>query len=282
MAFHRFEELTWPEVSELKRDKTIIFLPLSPIEEHGPHLPLGTDFLAARDIALSACEMALKEDPALDVVLMPVIPLGCSDTTADFPGTISLRGVTLARVVSDVCESLAKFGFRYVVISNHHLDPVHIKAILTGIAEVESRYDVRIIETGSRIVYSGMKTEETEMIRNMGLEPQKEIHADVKETSFVAFQHPSLLKDTLEHLPPVMVDLERCIKEGRKSFKSMGAEQGYMGSPGKATKELGRVHLEEAAGLTSDMALRLIRGGELPEIGDRMKAVLERHIRLDR
>lgn len=281
MGFHRFEELAWPEVSALDKDRTILFLPLSPIEEHGPHLPLGTDFFAARDIAAAACELVLEKDPGLEVVLMPVIPLGCCGITADFPGTVSLRGSTLASVVADVCSSLAKYGFKHIVVSNHHLDPVHVKAVLTGIEEVESKYDVRIIETSGRIVYSGMETEEALLIREMGLDPQKEVHADVKETAYVSVQYPSLIKDNVKDIPSVKIDVEKGIREGFKTFKAMGAEQGFLGSPSKATKELGRLHLAEGAGLTADLALRLIRGETLPEINDRMKYVLDKHIRLD-
>jgi len=281
MGFHKFEELTWPEVSDLDRDRTILFLPLSPIEEHGPHLPLGTDFFAARDIAAAACELVLEEDPGLEIVLMPVIPLGCCGITADFPGTVSLRGSTMAGVVADVCSSLAKYGFRYIVVSNHHLDPVHVKAVLTGIEEVESRYDVRIIETLGRIVYSGMETEEAGMIRGMGLDPQKEVHADVKETAFVGAQYSSLIRGDVLDLLPVKIDVEKGIREGFKTFRTMGAEQGFLGSPSKATEELGRLHLEEGARLTADLAIKLIRGEKLPEINDRMKRVLDKYIRLD-
>lgn len=281
MGFHRFEELTWPEVSALDKDRTIIFLPLSPIEEHGPHLPLGTDFFAARDIAAAACELVLEEDPGLEVVLMPVIPLGCCGITADFPGTVSLRGSTMAGVVADVCSSLAKYGFRYIVVSNHHLDPVHVKAVLTGIEEVESRDDVRIIETLGRIVYSGMETEETGLIQDMGLDPRKEVHADVKETAFVSVHYSSLIKGNVKDTPPVKIDVEKGIRDGFKTFKAMGAEQGFLGSPSRATVELGRLHLEEGARLTADLAMRLIRGEKLPEINDRMKYVLEKHIKLD-
>lgn len=281
MGFYKFEELTWPEVSALDKDRTILFLPLSPIEEHGPHLPLGTDFFAARDIALAACELVLEKDPMLEVVLMPVIPLGCCRITEDFPGTISLHGRTMVGVIADVCSSLAKYGFRYIVVSNHHLDPVHVKAILMGIEEVESRYDVHIIETLGRIVYSGMATQEAALISSMGLDPQREIHADVKETAFVKVKYPPLIKGNVEDISPVKIDVEEGMRAGFKTFKVMGADQGFLGSPSMATEELGRLHLEEGARLTADLAIRLIRGEKLPEINDRMKRVLDKHIRLD-
>ena len=44
MSFLKLDEMSWLEVENLNKEKTIIFLPIGPVEEHGPHLPLGTDF----------------------------------------------------------------------------------------------------------------------------------------------------------------------------------------------------------------------------------------------
>lgn len=45
------ETITWTELDTLDRSRALVMIPLSPIEEHGPHLPLGTDIIAAADIA---------------------------------------------------------------------------------------------------------------------------------------------------------------------------------------------------------------------------------------
>ena len=57
MSRFNLDHMTWEDVDKLDRDKTIFFLPFSPIEEHGPHLPLGTDFYGARDAAELAIQM---------------------------------------------------------------------------------------------------------------------------------------------------------------------------------------------------------------------------------
>ncbi|MFZ7110122.1 MAG: creatininase family protein [Desulfatiglandales bacterium] len=281
MNVYRLEEMRWPEVEALDKERTLIFLPVSPIEEHGPHLPLGTDLFGARDIAEKAASLVVEADPSLEVVLAPAIPLGCSGVTGDFPGTVSLGGETLRRVVADVCSSLAAQGFRYIVISNHHLDPVHVKAILDAIEEVCGRYDVQIVETLARIVYSGLETEEARAGRAMGLDMNREVHADVKETSFIRYRYPKLVQEEAKDLPPVLIGVEKGFREGLKTFKAMGADEGYIGSPAMATEDLGRLHLEEGAGLTADLALKLHRGEVLPEISDQMKNFFRNRVRLD-
>jgi creatinine amidohydrolase len=281
MGLLKLAEMTWPEVERLDKNKTLVLIPISPIEEHGPHLPLGTDIFGARDIAAMAARLVLEKDQTLKVLLAPEIPLGCASITADFPGTISLRGSTLFQVVSDVCRSLVTHGFRYIVISNHHLDPVHMKAILSAIEEISAKYDVHITETASRSVYAGLETEETRQGQALGADMDRELHADIRETSFIRYCYPSLCKQDPEKLPAVFVDVRQGFRKGYKTFKQMGANAGYIGSPGLATPDYGRLHLEEGARLAAELALKLIRGEELPEINPRIRKFLDLHVKLD-
>ncbi len=263
---HRLLDLSWVELEALDKKQSIVLLPLSPIEEHGPHLPLGTDVFAAQDIAETAAEYLCKDNQLLQVVLSPPIPLGCSAVTADFPGTISLKGTTLFQLLVDFCSSLAKSGFKYIIIVNHHLDSVHLKAILEAIKTVEKEFKVKILETAGRTLYSGMVTDEIIKCRELGLSTRTEIHADVRETSFIKYKYPHLLKQSPEQLPPVLINVGKEIKKEYKSFKAMGAEQGYIGSPGMASENLGKIHLEEQAQIIADMVIKLINEQALPEI----------------
>jgi len=281
MGLHKLDEMSWVEVENLDKERAVIFVPIGPVEEHGPHLPLGTDFFAARDIAELAAHYINQQDDTVHAVVAPVVPVGCSQAAADFPGTISLRGTTLARLVVDICTSLVSHGFRSIVISNHHLEPMHLKAILTAIQEVGSHHDVSIIETAGIIAYSGLHTEETHKGLAMGLDMKREIHADVRETSFVKYRYPDLIKGDVSQLPPVLIDIDDAIRKGCSTFKEMGAQKGYLGTPSRSTEEYGRLHLEEGARLTADLALKLINGEPLPEINAKMKSVLDAHVTLD-
>ncbi|TKB23254.1 creatininase family protein [Desulfopila sp. IMCC35006] len=263
---HKLLELSWVELEALDKNQSIVLLPLSPIEEHGPHLPLGTDILAAQDIAETAAGYLCKDNPLLQVVLSPTIPLGCSDVTADFPGTISLRGKTLYHLLVDFCSGLAKSGFTYIIIANHHLDSVHLKAIMEAIETVTAEFQVQIIETAGRILYSGMTLAEVTKGEELGLSMKTEVHADVRETSYIKYRYPHLLKQAPEQLSPVLINVREGIRNGLKTFKAMGAEQGYIGSPALASENLGRIHLEEQARIIAEMAIKLMAGQALPEI----------------
>jgi len=78
-----------PALDALDRTRTVIVLTVSPLEEHGPHLPLGVDAIAARHFAESIAARLVAARPGWTVVLAPTLHLG--SFTFDAPGTVSVR-----------------------------------------------------------------------------------------------------------------------------------------------------------------------------------------------
>lgn len=109
----RFDELTDPEVAAALARSPRVVLPMGSVEQHGPHLPTGTDFLAATAIALAVAEH-------IDALVLPLCPLGVTPMHMPYPGTVSLRPQTLQAVVADIGSSLAAHGCREFVILNWH------------------------------------------------------------------------------------------------------------------------------------------------------------------
>ena len=279
-SIYYLTDMSWVEVEALNKEKSCVLIPLSPIEEHGPHLPLGTDIFGARDIAELAANYCCTANPDLQVILTPVIPLGCAGITADFPGTISLRGQTLYNLVVDFCTGLAKSGFHYAIIVNHHLDSVHMKALLEAIDTVCRQYHIQVIETAGRILYSRMPLIELQEVRELNLSMKTEIHADIRETAYIAYSHPHLLKTSVTNMPAVLIDVKEGLTQGHTTFREMGANQGYIGSPAMASPELGKIHLEEQASITADLIVRLMHGEPLPEMSPGFLKYLKENVQL--
>ena len=109
----RFDELTDPEIAAALARSPRVILPMGSVEQHGPHLPTGTDSFAATAIALEVAGH-------LDALVLPLCPLGVTPMHMPYPGTVSLRPGTLLDVVTDIGSSLAAHGGREFVILNWH------------------------------------------------------------------------------------------------------------------------------------------------------------------
>lgn len=110
----RWEELTSPEIGALDRERTVVVLPIGSVEQHGNHMPLGTDTLLAQAVALGAASKAA------DVIVMPSPWYGFSAHHMRFPGSVTLRAETLIAVCEDIVAAVVKHGFRRILIVNGH------------------------------------------------------------------------------------------------------------------------------------------------------------------
>ena len=68
---YKLEELTWPQIDALDRERTLFILPVGMIEEHGPHLPVGADTLGVTYEANGASRRVSRALPDWNVVMMP-------------------------------------------------------------------------------------------------------------------------------------------------------------------------------------------------------------------
>jgi len=108
-----FIDLTQPEIAAQFKQNPLVILPAGSVEQHGPHLPAGTDIYAANVIAHAVAER-------LDGLVLPGGPLGVTPIHMPFEGTITLTPETYIRVVEETCVSTAKHGARQLLILNWH------------------------------------------------------------------------------------------------------------------------------------------------------------------
>lgn len=111
----RLDELTWPEVERaVARGATTLILPLGATEQHGPHLPLGTDTLRAAELAARVAGLL----PGC--LVAPALPIGCSDEHTGFAGLLSLEAETLAAVIVDCARRMVGWGVRRLALLSAH------------------------------------------------------------------------------------------------------------------------------------------------------------------
>src|SRR3990170_2185741 len=112
MAAVRLAHLTWPEAEALRaRDDVVGLIPTGSLEQHGPHLPLGTDFLAAAALA-----DAVAERLPVPVVVTPVLTAGLSEHHLAFRGTVTLPEDAFRSWIDAHIAALERIAIRRVAI----------------------------------------------------------------------------------------------------------------------------------------------------------------------
>lgn len=105
--------MSWVEVEDLLSRTDVALIPVGSLEQHGKHLPLGTDFLAASE----ACKLVAQETDAL---VVPVVMAGISAHHLGFPGTLTLSPALFEEVIFETVQSLIHHGIRKIAFYNGH------------------------------------------------------------------------------------------------------------------------------------------------------------------
>ncbi|MFQ5710822.1 MAG: creatininase family protein [Candidatus Geothermarchaeales archaeon] len=176
---YNLQHLSWEEVEDLReKAKGVAIVPVGSVEQHGRHLPCGTDSLSAIGVA---------DDVAKRVKALVVPPLwfGWSPHHMAYPGTITLRPEVLIELVLDVCKSLAHHGFKRIIIINGHR-VANVPPLQQAAWKVREATDANIVLVD---------------LDSMGDTVRRELnlasfgHCDEFETSHLLYLHPDLVKE---------------------------------------------------------------------------------------
>jgi len=267
----KLEDLNWKQIDKLDRDKTIFFQPISPLEVHGPHLPVGTDLLTAQDAATEAVKILQQKKPELNYVLLPTLPVGYCKFAVDFPGTISLNSRAIKEIVYSIGSSLATQGFKYLVICTYHMAVPHLKGIYSAMKKIQSKHNMKTCEPWGPYFYSG-EIEKNEP--KLGFDTSKEMHAGFRETSLMKYQYPYLVDESYKNLQNIYRNLNSPRVIG-KTFKQLGLTEGYVGSPAKADANYGRWFFNETVNVYVTAVINLYEGKKPDELPRHIKTAMK-------
>jgi creatinine amidohydrolase len=240
----RLEKLSWKELEGIDRARALVIVPASPLEEHGPHLPLGVDLFQATFFAERIADEIATRRPEQVVVLHPPIPLGT--WTLDFLGSIEIRQRIIRDLLVDVGASLAKHGFEHLVIMNGHGGPGHIVAQEEACDTLRWRNGMRAIAPVGQMIDAlftgGYRARIEAELRAAGGDAElaclaTDYHAGCIETSLMLHICPELVHEGWKEFPPVAVERSRLRFD---SGRSEGQGLGYLGSPAQASAAIGR------------------------------------------
>ena len=289
----KLAECTYREAARLARDeRVIVLLPLGAIEQHGPHLPLLVDWLGAEELARHVAPHLRRA--GYRPVLAPSIPYGASPLAETWPGTVSLSVGTLRRVIVDVVGSLARHGFRRVVLANYQADPGHLRAMAEAKRALTRPAARRRSRDGARagrlkIFFAGFSPEMSSLAAMLNPavlrlsrspNPKGEWHAGELETALVLARRPRLVRRGLaRRLPPAWVDFRRALARGARRFEEIApGGAGYFGWPAAAKAATAKRALALRGRLMAREILRAL--GPAPR-ARRRQSGLRRSSRLD-
>jgi creatinine amidohydrolase len=238
----QLERLSQPVAAQLLAASGTAVVAVGSVEQHGGHLPLGTDAFAAQSIAE---RVAFR----LDTAVAPLGPLGVAPYHLPWPGSLSLSPSTLTAILVDVCAALAQAGVSRVVLVNWHEG--NSPTLRLAAAEAQQRHGLRILIAETHVITHSLYPDEMEFT-----------HAGSMETAAVLAYEPGLV--SLDHLVEAS-DLasgetahelfrQRDVYPVLQDFHDI-APTGWYGRPERA--EAGRA--EEIAEAVADHVVRRVR-----------------------
>jgi creatinine amidohydrolase len=189
MTALRLEQMTSPEVRAEIEAGTPVVLPVGAIEQHGPHLPLGTDAFIPQYIATEAAARRR-------LIVAPPMFYGAysrprSGGGRHFPGSVGLPGRVLEQVVRFVVEDFLRQGFRRVAILNGHFE--NAWTLLEAAEQASELYH----ETSKVLLvnwWDQVEPDDVQRIFGDGFPGWATEHASVTETSMLEAFAPELVR----------------------------------------------------------------------------------------
>ncbi|MET7541338.1 mycofactocin biosynthesis peptidyl-dipeptidase MftE [Streptomyces sp. NPDC005507] len=217
--------LTWTDVADQARRRTVLAVPVGATEQHGPHLPMSTD----TDIAVALAERLAAQVP--DVVVAPAVAFGSSGEHQGFPGTLSVGQEAVELLLVELVRSATVTFPRVVLVSAHG-----------GNAQPVTRAVRRLRTEGRHVLAWGPRW-------------GGDAHAGRTETSVMLALAPHLVRlDAARagNTAPVHTLLPRLREAGLSGV----TENGVLGDPGGANAEEGRLLVQRAVAELADRVTR--------------------------
>jgi len=231
-ALH-LDRLTWAEVkSEIENGRDTVIVPFGSTEQHGRHMPLGTDAVLGDEIGWALADR-------LDAFMAPTVRFGCSEHHLSFAGTISLGEETFKRVVSDVVASLSRHGFRRLVLLPTHGG--NFKPLAEALAGLKPVENVKIVAFTD---LEGLVKAAFESSSASGVSPaQSGAHSGEWETSLMLALRPDQVK--MNHAAAGFVgELSEIMEKVFDGIQNLD-QNGVLGDPRPATAAAGEKYFEE-------------------------------------
>ncbi len=227
--------LTWKEIREIDKKKSIIFIVMAPIEEHGLHLPIATDIIEGEHWSRGAMAK-LEERRGIDCFYLPSFPVA-SASVNEFYGSIHFTMKTTRDTAYAIIDSVCCMGFQNIIVIASHADPEHQIAVEKAVRKVNRKRGLCAIAPMGQI-FMGVSVETSEYLREFEERHKDDYHAGWIETSSMMDIDAHYVRDGYKDYPDSEISDKDMIFK-KKQLRAMG-RYGYIGSPRYASEKLGK------------------------------------------
>ena len=249
MPVRLWNHLATTDFLNLDREQTLVLMPLGSTEQHGPHLPVGTDYLLVEEI-LRRLKPRIDD---LEVIVLPALWCTKSNEHVAFAGSLYLQAETMMAVIHDITAAISRSGFRRLVMMNWHGGNSDLLGALAR--DVRQRHGLLTFIIDIVYIFMGPAYEQTGAVKNI------DIHAGRYETGMMLAAYPHLVK------PGPYEDIGSDLTRGRLAHSFAGykllipeggpvrlgwettdlTSDGVIGNPAGANAEEGERDLEAIA-----------------------------------
>jgi creatinine amidohydrolase/Fe(II)-dependent formamide hydrolase-like protein len=285
----RWESLTKRQFDEIDRSRAVVLITCSPLEVHGPHLPLGADALEGEGLSERMLRFLPERHRDRTFLKLPFI-YAATDTVPQ-PGSLYFQPSTTVTVLCDLARTLGAQGFRHVMVGNFHGGPRHFLAIERACEKANRRYGTRMVSLFSLLISrltNGTSNLDDTLAQIPGVEAedlQGDTHGGIIETSQLLALHGDWVDPDYKSLPRQTVETWLADQgrakaspgsrgDPRRFFSMLQSYKDglaffdrctYSGSPGKGSAEIGEQILDVLGGHAAQAVSELLDGEIGPE-----------------
>jgi creatinine amidohydrolase/Fe(II)-dependent formamide hydrolase-like protein len=231
-------QLNAHQIDTLPKLKTVFFFPVGPLEDHGPHLPVGLDLQEAELLCHLSAERLESEMPGWVGVIMPRLALGVESNTTRM--ALTVRSYILRDCLVDLCKGLVDLGFVHFACFSGHLGPKQLTAIED--AGVFLRRQNRWNRMKSRVVFTRSTPKPTLIsvssalvgikdFKSAPLWPDPLEHGGKRDTSVALLVSKNLVDSSYLGLPTLHRNPSLWVRFWSRKTKKISS---YWGTPSQA------------------------------------------------
>jgi creatinine amidohydrolase/Fe(II)-dependent formamide hydrolase-like protein len=257
------EKLRADEIRTMPKEKTVVLIPVGPLEDHGDALPIGLDVLEAQAVSLSVATLLKKE--GWTVVLAPAAHLGVDSNTSKI--AIRVRPHVLRDYLVDFADSLSKAGFKYFIALSGHPGTRQLTVIEEAGQFLKKRHsrlgifknkNAPMLVSGSSIA---IDTAEKSLSALFMTPPE---HGGGRDTSIA-------LEVASNEVDPALIATLQPIDQTGGTFEKWrkwrrGEIQSYWGNPMGASRAAGRSSIDEKAKTIAIKFRAGVESGKAPQL----------------